>query len=151
MPIPLVFRFPLLLPHSWVAMQCVRQEPLFTSYYQVNYTFPPPPTDGLLPPWYDEKKQELLEPKKLSSRSPRHHLRRGSEINENSSPKDRRKFVDDSPKSTQNNEGEENVKEEAERESWMKSGHEKGVYRPRMRRKPRKKEEDSMVWSVPST
>ncbi|XP_054285066.1 serine/threonine-protein kinase/endoribonuclease IRE1 [Macrosteles quadrilineatus] len=153
-------RFPLLLPHSWVAMQCVRQEPLFVSYYQGNYTFPPPPTDSTLPPWYEEKVQELLEPKKQPSKSPR-HLRRGSDLNDNSSPKDRRKFAEDSPKDKRKfgdesprntrKQGEGNENEEVERENWLKSGQEKGVYRPRMRRKPRKKEEENIVWTVPTT
>lgn len=33
-------RFPLLLLHSWLAMQCVKREPIFRSYYDGAYNFP---------------------------------------------------------------------------------------------------------------
>ncbi|XP_069685321.1 serine/threonine-protein kinase/endoribonuclease IRE1-like [Periplaneta americana] len=32
-------RFPLLLLHSWITMQCVKDEPIFSQYYHKNYTF----------------------------------------------------------------------------------------------------------------
>nr|CAD7429336.1 unnamed protein product [Timema monikensis] len=32
-------RFPLLLLHSWLAMQCIRSEPVFDQYYHSSYTF----------------------------------------------------------------------------------------------------------------
>lgn len=32
-------RFPLLLLHTWLAMQCVKSEPIFCQYYQQDYTF----------------------------------------------------------------------------------------------------------------
>lgn len=42
-----------------------------------------------------------------------------------------------------------NETDETEKENWMKSGQEKGVYRPRMRRKQKKKDNAPFVWSVP--
>lgn len=33
-------RFPLLLLHSWLAMQCVKNEATFQQYYYDNFTFP---------------------------------------------------------------------------------------------------------------
>ncbi|KAJ8896640.1 hypothetical protein PR048_001984 [Dryococelus australis] len=32
-------RFPLLVLHSWLAMQCIRAEPVFAQYYQDEYVF----------------------------------------------------------------------------------------------------------------
>lgn len=33
-------RFPLLLLHSWLALQCVKREPIFRTYYDPFYNFP---------------------------------------------------------------------------------------------------------------
>lgn len=33
-------RFPLLLIHAWIAMQCVKTEPVFSIYYDSDYDFP---------------------------------------------------------------------------------------------------------------
>lgn len=33
-------RFPLLLIHTWLAMQCVKKEPIFNVYYDKHYNFP---------------------------------------------------------------------------------------------------------------
>uniref|UniRef100_A0A1B6MTN9 non-specific serine/threonine protein kinase n=1 Tax=Graphocephala atropunctata TaxID=36148 RepID=A0A1B6MTN9_9HEMI len=143
-------RFPLLLPHSWVAMQCVRHEPLFLSYYRGDYTFPSPVEAGTLPSWWSER-QELEEKKARTTQS---QDRRGSDladIGESSSARNSpRSFKKNSPRNPRKAvTAEELQQEEEDRENWLKSGQEKGVYRPRIRKRTKKKEDELLVWLVP--
>lgn len=159
-----VSRFPLLLPHSWTAMQCVRHEPLFVTYYHGSYTFPMTLTDGSLPAWWYEKKSESSSSMKSSpvgKNSPKHSRRdrRGSDLLKiyedgsplTSSPKNSRKSDLNSVKGlridvmTQ----EEKEQDAVDKENWMRSGQEKGVFRPRMRRRSKKQNEQPQAWSVP--
>ncbi|XP_046660602.1 serine/threonine-protein kinase/endoribonuclease IRE1 [Homalodisca vitripennis] len=144
-------RFPLLLPHSWVAMQCVRLEPLFLSYYHGNYTFPSPVEGGILPPWWSER-QELEEKK---TRSGQGQDRRGSDLSEiydnsaRNSPRNFKKGTNSPRNMRKLDTAEEVQQKEEERENWLRSGQEKGVYRPKIRRRAKKKEEEQFIWSVP--
>lgn len=54
-----ITRFPLLLLHSWTSMQCVRSEPIFVQYYAHDYTFPAAVSNGEVPMWLIEKRNEL--------------------------------------------------------------------------------------------
>lgn len=146
-------------------MQCVRTEQLFQGYYPGSFTFPAAVANGTLPPWWYDRRQELLRtsPAKHSPKlSKVNQDRRGSgdgKVNvelENSisatnsswnfrnpdshSPRNPRK-IDNAPVCSET--------DETEKENWLKSGQEKGVYRPRMRRKPKKKDNAPLVWSLP--
>jgi len=149
-----VSRFPLLLPHSWSAMQCVRHEALFRGYYCGQYTFPSPVAQGQLPQWWHLKRQELTDPKQSPKKSsPK--ISRGDDrrvdvckLDESAisnSPRNGRRTLDP-PSNVKKLEDET---DETEKENWMKSGQEKGVYRPRMRKRQKKREEESFIWSVP--
>lgn len=144
-------RFPLLLPHSWTCLQCVRHEPLFTGYYSSTpYTFPATVSDAALPAWWRDRVQELLT-SSASKHSPRQ--RRGSDVKPDSdSPRNSRKNITRSPRKTNTLEPTLVEHDEVEKEHWMKSGEEKGVYRPRIRRRVKKDEgESNLVWTVPPT
>lgn len=46
-------KFPKLLLHTWLAMQCIRHEDLFRRYYCNSFTFPPI-HDGSIPIWIQQ-------------------------------------------------------------------------------------------------
>lgn len=46
-------KFPKLLLHTWLAMQCIRNEDLFRRYYCNSFTFPPI-HDGSIPIWIQQ-------------------------------------------------------------------------------------------------
>lgn len=145
-------------------MQCVRNELLFQGYYCGSFTFPAAVANGTLPPWWYDRRQELMtaSPSKQSPKFAKiKHSQRGSEgkINadcENSSSAanpswNSKKSDSNSPRNPRkmDNASAVNESDETEKENWMKSGQEKGFYRPRMRKKQKKKDDESFVWSVP--
>lgn len=44
-------RFPKLLLHTWLAMQCVKNEDIFNKYYRLAYKFPRLNNDNQIPLW----------------------------------------------------------------------------------------------------
>lgn len=150
-----ISRFPLLLLHSWTAMQYVRKEPIFLQYYSKEYTFPIAVEDGQLPPWLLER-QELdnnttdvkhEEFNKSKQSSPKHNSSKRRSNDEKISTKEviRSSFKRKRPQNV------EMSADDAERENWLKSGREHGAWRPNrfMQKKEKKKTEENIVWVLP--
>uniref|UniRef100_A0A1B6C1J1 non-specific serine/threonine protein kinase n=1 Tax=Clastoptera arizonana TaxID=38151 RepID=A0A1B6C1J1_9HEMI len=145
-----ISRFPMLLLHSWTAMQFIRKEPIFIQYYSADYTFPPAVKYGQLPQW-------LLEKQELESNI--------TEI------KDETNKVKKSPKnlSSKRRSNDEKIKEfnrnkrrchqitelssnDIDRDNWLKSGREQGAWRPsKFLPNKEKKIVDDIVWVLPQT